>query len=246
MAAELIPLIWKVPQVFRDRMGQRVGRQRPMVADGHLLLVLHAPPQPNENQRHGRFFWREPTGQWTSTEGVSGIEGLNRHLNEYEEVISRLDRLEEQATTSTEYFAILEQLSPVQRAVTNMHKVLQSAREKCPEIRELIDLRDRAYEIQRTAELLLLEVKNALDVLVAKRSEQQSISSHQMSIASHRLNILAAFFFPLATLMAIFGANLRHGWEDAWPPIPLLVVLACGLAMGGILTIFVTRRTGSK
>jgi hypothetical protein len=44
-----------------------------------------------------------------------------------------------------------------------------------------------------------------------------------------------------ATLMAIFGANLRHGWEEAWPPIPLLVVLGSGLVLGCMLSLFVTR-----
>ena len=241
MAVDLIPPLWKVPQTFRDRMGERVGRQRLMVADGHLLFVLHAPPKPNENQRHGRFYWRDSEGQWTSKDRGTGVNALNKHLEDYEELIGKLDRLEELATTSTEYFAILEQLSPVQRAATNLHRVLQDAREQCPDFRELINLRDRAYDIERTAELLLSEVKNALDVVVAKRAEEQSAFSHQMSIATHRLNVLAAFFFPLATLMAIFGANLRHGWEDAWPPIPLLVVLGGGLVLGSILSVFVTR-----
>ncbi|MCA9183296.1 MAG: hypothetical protein KDA51_17670 [Planctomycetales bacterium] len=243
MAADLIPPLWKVPQVFRDRMGEQVGRQRAMIADGHLLLVLHAPPKPNENQRHGRFFWRDADGQWTSKDRGTGLNALNKHLEDYEELIAALDRLEEQATTSGQYFAILEQLSPVQRAATNLHHVLQEAREKCPEFRELINLRDRAYGIERTAELLLAEVKNALDVAVAKRAEEQAESSHQMSIASHRLNKLAAFFFPIATLMAIFGANLRHGFEDIWPPIPMLVVLVFGLVLGGILTMFVTKKS---
>ena len=243
MAADLIPPLWKVPQVFRDRMGEQVGRQRAMIADGELLLVLHAPPKPNENQRHGRFFWRDAEGQWSSKDRGTGLNALNKHLDEYEELIAELDRLEEQATSSGEYFAILEQLSPVQRAATKLHHVLQEAREKCPDFRELINLRDRAYGIERTAELLLAEVKNALDVAVAKRAEEQAASSHQMSIASHRLNKLAAFFFPVATLMAIFGANLRHGLEDVWPPIPMVAVLVLGLVMGAVLAMFVTRKS---
>lgn len=241
MATELIPPLWQVPQVFRDRMGEQVGRQRAMVADGHLLLVLHAPPEPNENQRHGRLFWRDAEGQWTSKDRGTGINALNKHLDEYEELVASLDRLEEQATTSSEYFAILERLSPVHRAATNLHRVLQEARQTCPDFRELINLRDRAYGIERTAELLLAEVKNALDVLVAKRAEEQSVASHRMSVSAHRLNMLAAFFFPIATLASIFGANLRHGWEDTWPPIPMLAVLGLGLLLGGILTMFVTR-----
>ena len=196
MATDLIPPLWKVPQVFRDRMGEQVGRQRPMTADGHLLLVLHAPPKPNENQRHGRFFWRDPEGQWTSKNLGTGINALNKHLEEYQELIGKLDQLEEKATTSNEYMAILEQLSPVHRAASNLYQVLQDAREACPDLRELINLRDRAYEIERTAELLLAEVKNALDVIIAKRAEEHAASSHQMAVASHRLNVLVAFFFP--------------------------------------------------
>ncbi len=242
MATDLIPPLWKVPQTFRDRMGERIGRQRPMVANGHLLLVLHAPPRPNENVRHGRLFWRDPAGQWSSNGSGLGIEALSKHLTEYQEMISNLDQLEEKATTSSEYMAILEQLSPVHRSATNLHHVLQEARQECPDVRELINLRDRAYEIERTAELLLTEVKNSLDVIVAKRAEEHAASSHQMSIASHRLNVLVAFFFPVATLMAIFGANLRHGLEDTWPPVPMLVVIVVGLLMGGILSLFVTRR----
>lgn len=241
MAADLIPHLWEVPQVFRDRMGGHVGRQRLMVADGHLLFVLHVLPKPNENQRHGRFFWRDPQGQWTSAERGTGTHALNKHLDEYEEFVSTLDRLEEQATTSSEYFDILEQLSPVRRAASNLYRVLQEAREECPDVRELIDFRDRAYQIERTAELLLADVKNALDVAVAKRAEEQAVSSHRMSVSAHRLNMLAAFFFPIATLMAIFGANLRHGWEDTSPPLPMLVVLGVGLALGVVLTVFVTK-----
>ena len=56
-----------------------------------------------------------------------------------------------------------------------------------------------------------------------------------MSVAAHRLNILAAFFFPLATLSAIFGMNLRHGFETEPWPAPFIVLIALGLGIGIIL-----------
>ena len=99
-----LPPRWQVPQVFRDRLGARVGRQRFMVADDHLLLVLHAPPRPDENERIGRFFWRSPDGTWTSKELGTGVHALNKHLDEYQDAIVRLDTRAEKARTANDYF----------------------------------------------------------------------------------------------------------------------------------------------
>jgi len=88
------------------------------------------------------------------------------------------------------------------------------------------------------------DLKNGLDYAVARQAEQQAESTYQMSVAAYRLNVLAAFFFPIATLMAVFGSNLRHGFED-WDqlnrPYMLLGVLAAGLLFGMVLSIFITR-----
>ncbi len=61
----LLPSDWNVPAVFRQRLGESAGRQRVMAADGHLLLVLHAPPGADEAGRRGRFFCaiRKATGK---------------------------------------------------------------------------------------------------------------------------------------------------------------------------------------
>jgi hypothetical protein len=237
----ILPAGWKVPRVFRDRLGARVGRQRAMAADGHLLLVLHAPPSRDEPGRVGRFFWRSPDGNWVSNELGTGGNALNKHLDQYEEAVALLDRREEEASTAAEYFDVLERLTPLHRAARNLHQVLQEARTMCPDYRELIDVRDRSYEIERTADLLFSGTKNSLDVLVARQAEQQAASSRRMAAAAHRLNILVAFFFPIATLMTIFGANLKHGLEDRAPPYTLLAMILVGLVLGSLLTVFITR-----
>lgn len=239
-----LPVAWEVPQVFRDRLGAKAGRQRSMAADGQLLLVLHAPPRDVQTARAGRFFWRSPDGNWASNGFGTGPNALNKHLDEYEDAIAKIDRREEEANSSHEYFEILEQLTPLYRSARNLHQTLQEARKNCPDYRELIDARDRAYEIERSADLLFTGTKNSLDVLVAKQAEQQSKSSQRMAVASHRLNVLAAFFFPIVTLTAIFGANLRHGLEDKPAYVFLLVVLA-GLVLGSLLTAFITRSSKS-
>ena len=248
----ILPPSWEVPQRFRSRLGTRVGRQRPMKADGHLLLVLHAPPVRDDPTRVGRFFWRAPDGTWKSKELGGGINALNKHLDEYEDQLAVLDRQETAATTADAYFAVLEQLAPLHRSARNMYQVLQDARKSFPDYGDLIDVRDRAYAIERTADLLYSETKNSLDFLIARRAEEQALASNRMAAASHRLNMLAAMFFPILTLTAIMGVDpetvgallgMDHETMAVRRAAPLvfLGVLAVSLGAGAILMAYVNR-----
>ena len=237
-----LPRVWEVPQIFRDRLGSRVGRQRAMFADDHLLLVLHLPPAPDQAERQGRYLWRRPDGSWTSNDLGSSPQVVTLHLDQYAEAIQQLDEMEQQARSAEDYFQVLDRLAPLNRAARNLYQVLQDARQLCPEDRQIIDFRDRAYAIERTAELLYNETKNSLDFLIARQAEDQARASHRMAVSAHRLNVLAAFFFPLATLSAVFGVSLRHGLETYAPPLPFLVFLGLGLTTGILLTLFVTTR----
>ncbi len=238
-AKSLLPRVWEVPKVFRDRLGSSVGRQRVMAADGHLLLVLHLPPGPDETARQGRFIWRKADGTWTSNDVGGGPQVLAKHLDDFDKAIHVCDVQEEQAKSTEEYFAVLERLVPIQRSARNLHAVLQEARDLCPNDRDIINARDRAYDIARTADLLHTETKNSLDLLTAKRVEEQARASRRMAVSAHRLNLLAAFFFPLAALGGIFGVNLVHGFETFQPPIPFLAFVAAGVMSGLILASFV-------
>lgn len=238
----ILPGAWNVPQRFRERLGDRAGRQRTMAHEGHLLLVLHAPPGPDETERRGRFFWRQPDGTWSATELGSGPHALVAHLNEFGTRLELLEQDEAEADGAEDYFRVLEALAPLHRTVHHLHQVLQQARELAPDDRDLINSRDRAYELERTADLLHADVKNALDYALARRAEEQARSSHRMAVAAHRLNVLAALFFPIATLCAVFGVNLRHGFEaTAWDPWPFFGVLALGLLCGTALALLITR-----
>jgi Mg2+ and Co2+ transporter CorA len=211
-----------------------------MFADGHLLLVVHLPPGPDDDHRQGRFLWRKPDGTWASNDLGSNQNVVNRHLDQYAEAIQACDEREEQASTAEAHFAVLDRLAPIHRAARHLHQVLQEARQLVPEDRSLINYRDRAYEIERTAELLHTDTKNALDVLSARKAEEQAQASHRMAISAHRLNMLVAFFFPLATLSGILGVNLQHGLEFVAPPFLFLAFLAAGLISGLILMAFVS------
>src|SRR5688500_3360233 len=117
----IIPATWEVPAEFKSRLGEKVGRQRAMLSEGHLLLVLHAPPKKDEAQRRGRLFWRKPDGSWLSNELGAGSAALARHLGEFEDLVERLDRQEDTAAGVTELFGILESMSPVHRTARNLH-----------------------------------------------------------------------------------------------------------------------------
>jgi len=237
----ILPAAWDVPREFRERLGAKVGRQRAMFEDGHLLLVLHAPPEPGEDERTGRFFWRRPDGTWTASALGSGVAALHKHVEEYADVVADYDQREERAATATEYFSVLGGLTPLLRAASNLHQVLQEARRLSPEDKDILNARDRAYEVERNAALLHDGARNALDFIVAKRAEEEARSARRAATAAHRLNLLAAFFFPIATLSALFGANLVHGLEQVWPPYPFFGIVALGLVLGVMITFFLTR-----
>ncbi len=239
----LIPAGWKVPDIFRQRLGSRAGRQRVMEAEGHLLLVLHAPPQPDEDNRTARIFWRSPDGKWQPTGLRSSATALDELLAEYKQALDQLDSAEDLAKNARDYFEVLRQLNPLVRTLANVYNVLQEARQACQEARELIHARDTAYALSRRAELLHKESQHGLDFEVARQAERQAESSHKMAESAHRLNILVAFFFPLATIAGIFGMNLSHGlegWNAAEAPWPLISVVAIALVLGSVLTLFVT------
>jgi len=52
----------QLPDTIKKRFGERsAGKQRAMEAEGHLLLVLHKAPKPNQRDRSAVFFrdWAE-------------------------------------------------------------------------------------------------------------------------------------------------------------------------------------------
>jgi hypothetical protein len=238
----LLPATWQLPDPIKARLGQRVGRQRAMVDGGHLLLVLHQPPQQDEDERQGRLFWRQPDGTWSSSHHGGGIGSVGKLLSEYDGLVEQYDRQLEKAHAAQGLLEVLEGLSPLQRAIRNMHAALQHARQALPDVRDIIDLRDRAYEIERRAELLYNDARNALEFVQAQEAEQQSLANQRMAVSAHRLNLLVAFFFPLATLAAILGINVRHGLEDAPAPWTFLLVLSVGLFLGIFLQAFIGAR----
>jgi hypothetical protein len=235
-----LPPSWELPAEIRIRLGEKVGRQRAMLAAGHLLLLLHAPPRADENERIGRFYWRKPDGTWQASETAGGANTLAKHLDQFASRLEALDRSVDSATLARDYFAVMSHLAPMVRTIKNLHKTLQEARELVPNDSELITLRDRSYELERLAELLYEDAKNGLDFAIARRAEEQSAASHRMEVAAHRLNLLAAFFFPLVTVAAILDVNWEQPLPVNAPPYLLLGIVGGGIVLGLILTLFIS------
>ncbi len=237
----LFPADWDLPAVLRIRLGFGPGRQRVLDAEGHLLLVLHEVPRPHQLERKGQLFWRQPDGDWHSSIPGAGPEGVEHHLQTYAGAIDRLTEEVESACTSEACFKILGELSPLARAARNMYDALQEARKLRTDDHELLEWRNKAYDLSRRVELLQNDAKTSLDFEVAHQAEILADSGHQMATSAHRLNVLAAFFFPLATLAAVLGVNLQNVLPGISHHAALVIMLVLGLLLGCGLTYLVTR-----
>src|SRR5262245_16956819 len=127
----ILPSAWTLPQRIRARLGESAGRQRAMEAEGHLLLVLHQPPTAADQERVGRYVWRDPAGVWKSNSCGASIQGLKSHLDEYAGKVDKLEDALQVAGSSAAFYGILRELAPMARSTRNMHAALQQARELC-------------------------------------------------------------------------------------------------------------------
>ncbi len=242
----IIPPTWNLPENIRTRLGRNTyGRQRAIMEDGHIMLVLHKPPGPDDNEREGVLYWRNPAGEWQANKGGPGPGSVKRHVQLYEEIESKVVKDYDNAANSTDLFNLLEVLTPLVRAARSMHAAIQAAREEVGNDPFLIELRDLAYEVDRNLELLIEDVRNAIQYRMAREAEEQARLSRDALRASHRLNILAALFFPLMALASLFGMNFAHGFNDHDPKIFWLVALVA-VALGFAIKAWVLGKSKDK
>lgn len=228
----VVPEDWAIPTEMRARFGETAGRQRAMSADGHLLLVLHQPPGPDDRDRVAKLLWRQPNGSWSCSTDGAVTNLLKNHVWQFSHLAEQLEQKLLSASSARNYFELLQAIAPLQRASRNLHSTLQQAREMVPHDHDIIAARDAAGDIERSFELLYTDAKNGLDFTVAERAEVQSRRSYEMSASAHRLNILAALFFPLTAITSIFGMNFRSGLESLPAPFMFWTILAIGLVSG--------------
>jgi hypothetical protein len=203
-----IPKSWDLPESIRKRLGDAAGRQRLMDEDGHLLFILHQPPEPEDDEvRKPVLVWGQPSGEWKSSPEGGGLAALDAHMESYRKSIHALDEAVEAAKTPRQFFDVMKHVNPLLRATRNLLAVMQEAREARPDERRLINLRDRAVDLERAIDLVASDAKDGMEFALAENTEEQSRFAHEATLEARKLNRLAAFFFPLATLVAIFGMS---------------------------------------
>jgi Mg2+ and Co2+ transporter CorA len=232
-----LPDTWNLPPSLRERLGREAGPQRMMLEEGHLLLVLHKLPKAGETQRHGIMFWRSPAGAWTASEG-EGLAGLAAHFETFSRALDRLGAAEVKSESAREYHDILTELAPITRTARHAHETLQKARLAMPDEDRLIDQRDAAAAVERSAELLLQDANYGLTFTAARRAEEEAD-------AARRLNLLAAIFLPLSTLAGVFGMTMKSGTGIEDHPWGFWEVVLSGLVIGTVLAIMLGRRKHS-
>jgi Mg2+ and Co2+ transporter CorA len=223
---------WTLPAEITARLGSESwGAQRAIVESGQLLLVLHAPPKPDGNEREHEVYFRQQDGKWLHQGLEHGERALANFLDEYRTLLDELETRFEKVTDIDALFSVIDRLIPLARSSGNMKAALQSARESLDNDAFLIDMRDRSVEIARGFELLLADARQALDFRIARSAEAQTRAAEVGNRAQQKLNILAAVTFPLMGVSAVFGMNLHSGLEGL-PAIAFWLVFVGGLLLG--------------
>ena len=189
---------WNLPDKITSRLGSESwGAQRAIFEAGHLLLVLHAPPKADGNEREHEIFLRLPEGKWLH-KGVShGDHALTKYMEDYRSLYNDLEDRFEKVSSIDSLFAIIDSLIPLARSSNNMKQALQTAREALGNDAFIIDMRDRSVDIARGFELLLADARLSLEFRLARSAEAQARAAKVGNRAQHKLNILAAIAFPL-------------------------------------------------
>lgn len=226
-----LPREWQLPSIFHKRIGARAGRQRAMVADGHLLLILRLPPEAKSLARRSAFFWRSPEGNWKSSIASEGLPSLRRVVEGYDRIAAQLEERLAKRPDAEELHEILQITTPLTRTSRNLHQALQAAREAVDDP-DIINLRDLAGEAERILDMVRQEARHGLQFLLTRRAGEQAVEAARLARAGYKLNLLAAVFLPVAAIAALFGMNLSSGVETTAAPFLFWIVAGLTLLSG--------------
>ena len=208
-----------------------------MTHDGHLLIVLHELPNPDDPDTiNARLYWRKPDGTWKSQgSGATNIAALRAHVEEFSTAIDDLETRTHKAKGAKDWFDIMHRASPLHRAARNMSAALQEARDFAKNDKELITVRDVAQENERAVELINGHARAGLDYTIAASAEANASNTRHVVESQHRLNLIAATFLPMSALGALLGMNLSHGLDKFDSPYVFWIVAGLAFLLGLIV-----------
>ncbi len=188
---------WNLPSEITARLGSESwGAQRAIFEAEHLLLILHAPPKADGNEREHEVFLRLQQGKWLHKGVDHGDYALTKFMEDYRLLYNEFENRFEKVSSIDSLFAIIDGLIPLARSSNNMKQALQTAREALGNDPFIIDMRDRSVDIARGFELLLADARLSLEFRLARSAEAQARAAEVGNRAQHKLNILAAIAFP--------------------------------------------------
>lgn len=228
----IIPKSWNVSQTIRQRVGEAVGSQRLIKEGGEILVLLHRlPSAEDKGDREAAMFWYDGQGSWKSSPTSGGRSELRTLVETYRKCLAELDSALESVEDAAVIHTVIDEATPVARAGRHLTLVISELRRDLPEDLEILAIRDLAVNMERGGDLLLQDAKSSLDFMIAKNAVAQAKDAQKSAKEAQKLNRLAAFFFPLMTIAAVFGMN-RPGEILANGGIIVIVIL--GLVLGAI------------
>jgi len=237
---------WHLADSIVRRLGKKsYGRQRVIYEEDTLLIILHAPPKADDITREEKVFLRSPSGEWQCNGRDDGLRYLQLLLNDYAFIEEKLEKEYHKAQTPEDHFELLEKAVPLDRSAEHIYETLQNARELIRLDQDIIDARDKAYDTHRNFSLLVQDARSALDFRIAKNAEEDARIGREAVKAQHRLNILAAIFFPLTALTAVFGMNFPSGFER-FGIFGFWIVLVLGIMSGFLFRGWVLQDTNKE
>lgn len=232
-----LPAHFEIERELREQLSGRAGHQRCVVGSGELLLVVHEVPKAGVAEREALFFWKRNDRCWAQA-GGPGVDELGLLLDRYEKMIDGYEEAMDGVEKAEEIFGILKHAGPMARTTRNLVQALEQTLHAEPDDREIRAFRDRGKEIERAAELLLMDARETMAFWQAQRSEEQASMAEKLGKTAFRLNLLAGFFLPLVALGGLLGMNVRlPGFLDGM----FWVIFFCALVFGGVLLWFAAR-----
>lgn len=146
--------------------------------------------------------------------------------------ITELDAALELAEGPVAIHDVIDEAAPAARAGRHVQQVLSELRKALPDDLEILAIRDLAVEVERAGDLLMQDAKSSLDFMIAKSAASQATEAMKAANEAKKLNRLAAFFFPLMTIAAVFGMNKP---SEILENSMIWVVVAVGLFLGSIV-----------